>query len=83
MYMICVYSIATRDGHFSQQSFTSLQPTATTVAVATRQPFIQQPSVKQTCKLASCNNPVCVEPSGRVHEFCCRKHALEYSSIGE
>ena len=78
-----VYSIAKRDGHFSQQSFTSLQPTAPTVAVATPQPFIQQPSVQQTCKLAGCNNPVCVEPSGRVHEFCCRGHASDYSSIGE
>ena len=76
--------IRPRDDYVSQQqpliSMSSIAPAA---ANATPQPSVQQPSIPQTCKLDGCNKPVRVERSGKVHEFCCRKHALDFKSNGE
>ena len=77
--------IRPRDGHISQQhqSFISMSPIAPAAANAIPQLSFQQPSIQQMCKLAGCNKRVYVEPSGKVHEFCCRQHALDFNSNGE
>ena len=35
-----------------------------------------------TCLLPGCTSPKCVETSsGRVHDFCCKTHAMEYIAM--
>jgi len=60
-----------------------VSPIAPAAANAIPQLSFQQPSIQQMCKLAGCNKRVYVEPSGKVHEFCRRQHALDFNSNGE
>ena len=71
-----------RDGYASQQqqAFTSSLHTATD---AIPQPSVKQPSVQQICKFFEYHKLVYMEPSGKVPEFCGRKHALDFNSKGE
>ena len=77
--------IRPRDDYVSQQQQPSItmSPIAPAAANVNPQPSVQQPSIQQTCKLDGCNKPVHVEQSGKVHEFCCHKHALDFKSNGE